>query len=77
MNCPHCNRLIYSRRRKHCDFCGNELPPECLFSEDEIEELDRQRQLLAERRAAFKAKEEEEKKKQADGGDLGPTMMGF
>ncbi|HEV7403542.1 MAG TPA: hypothetical protein VGO11_11465 [Chthoniobacteraceae bacterium] len=76
MNCPHCHRLLYSRRWKDCGFCGKELPPECRFSEDEIEEMDRERELLEKRRAAFKAKEEEEKKRQGDGGgDIGPTMM--
>lgn len=74
MNCPSCNRLLYSRRRTHCD-CGAELPPECRFTEDEIEELDLDRERLAARRAAFKAKEEEEKKKQGDGGGFDAPMM--
>ena len=36
MNCPSCNRLLYSRQRKTCGFCGATLPPEVLLSEDEI-----------------------------------------
>jgi predicted nucleic acid-binding Zn-ribbon protein len=40
MNCPHCQRLLYNRKLKNCGFCGEELPPECLFTEEELAEID-------------------------------------
>jgi hypothetical protein len=40
MNCPHCQRLLYNRKLKSCGFCGEELPPECLFSEEELAKID-------------------------------------
>ena len=70
MNCPNCHRLLYSRQHKTCGFCGAELPPEVLFSEDEVAAIKAEQEIIAQRRAKAKAKEEEEKKKQAasDGG---------
>ena len=58
MNCPHCQRLLYSRQHKTCGFCGAELPPECLLSEDEVAELKAEPRAIAERPAIDKAKEE-------------------
>jgi len=70
MNCPSCNRLLYSRTRKTCGFCGAELPPEVLFSDDEVAAIKTEQAAIAVRRAKTKAKEDEEKRKQAasDGG---------
>jgi hypothetical protein len=42
MNCPHCQRLLYNRKLKNCGFCGEELPPEYLFSAEELAEIDAQ-----------------------------------
>ncbi|MBL6765040.1 MAG: hypothetical protein ISQ14_08790 [Verrucomicrobiae bacterium] len=70
MNCPSCNRLLYSRQHKTCGFCGSELPPEVLLSDDEVAAIKTEQAAIAIRRAKAKAKEEEEKRKQAasDGG---------
>ena len=57
MNCPSCNRLLYSRIQAKCGHCGAELPPECLLPEVEIDKLRQEQDQIAERRAA--AKEEE------------------
>lgn len=65
MNCPSCNRLLYSRRHKTCGFCGAELPAEALFSQEEIAAIDAEKEELAKRRTKAKQKEEEEKEKQA------------
>lgn len=65
MNCPHCHRLLYSRRHPLCGFCGGKLPAELLFTAEEIAALDAEKEELAKRRAKAKAKEEEEKKQQA------------
>jgi hypothetical protein len=76
MNCPSCNRLLYSRQHKTCGFCGAALPPEVLFSEDEIATIKAEQEAIAIRRAKAKAKEEEERKKHAagDGGFDAPQM---
>ena len=77
MNCPTCNRLLYSRQHKTCGFCGTELPPEVLLSEDEIDATKAEQEAISVRRAEAKAKEEEDRKKQvtSDGGfDVPPTF---
>jgi hypothetical protein len=65
MNCPSCNRLLYSRTHKTCGFCGVELPPEVLFSDDEIAAIKAEQAALTVRRAKDKAKDEEDRKKNA------------
>jgi hypothetical protein len=57
MNCPSCNRLLYSRLQPKCGHCGADLPPECLLPEAEIKELKQEQDEMAKRRTA--AKEEE------------------
>ncbi len=57
MNCPSCNRLLYSRIQPKCGHCGADLPPECLLQETEIEKLKQEQDDIAKRRTA--AKEEE------------------
>ena len=64
MNCPNCQRLLYSRRHKKCDFCGAVLPPEALLSEEEITAIKSEQEEIAKRRAADK-KDEKEKRKRA------------
>ena len=39
MNCPHCDRLLYSRQHQKCGHCGAKLPLEVLFSKEEITAL--------------------------------------
>ena len=65
MNCPSCNRLLYSRTHKSCGFCGAELPPEVLFSDDEIAAIQAEQAAMAIRRAKDKATDEEDRKKKA------------
>jgi DNA-directed RNA polymerase subunit M/transcription elongation factor TFIIS len=74
MDCPSCNRLLYSRRNKTCGFCGAELPAEVRFSEDEIAAMKAEQEAIALRRAKDKAKEEEEKKRKKAAGDGGFYM---
>ncbi|MBA6262140.1 hypothetical protein [Colwellia sp. Bg11-12] len=40
--CPSCERPIYNRRVNKCEFCGEALPKELLFSENEVDNLDNQ-----------------------------------
>jgi hypothetical protein len=63
MNCPSCNRLLYSRTRKTCGFCGADLPLEVRLSDDEIAAIKAEQEAMAIRRAKDKAKDEEERKK--------------
>ncbi len=73
VHCPACERLIYARRRKDCEWCGKALPDELLLTKDEIAaldaELDRIERERTERRAR-EEKEREERKKAADDGAL-------
>lgn len=57
MNCPSCNRLLYSRIQPKCGHCGADLPPECLLPEVEIKKVKQEQDEIAKRRMA--AKEEE------------------
>ncbi len=76
MNCPHCHRLLYSRRRKTCGYCGGELPDEVRLSEDEITAMKIEQQAIETRRALAKEKDEEEKRRRSSdsGGFLPPPM---
>lgn len=78
MKCPHCNRLLYSRQRETCGYCGGSLPAECRLPEDEVRKIAKERIAMAARRKRDKAKEEAERdqqqKKRADDGNHG--LMG-
>jgi hypothetical protein len=74
MNCPHCQRLLYSGQHRHRGFCGKQLPKEFLLSDGEVVALKAEQDQIAVRRAAAKAKEEEEKERQKRNGDSGYYM---
>ncbi len=61
MNCPNCDRLLYSRLQPKCGFCGEELPPECRLPDHEIDELKEEMRMIDERRAIAKEKEARER----------------
>ena len=70
MNCPHCNRLLYSRQHRKCGYCGGELPEEFRLTKVEIADLRREQEEIENRRIAAKEKEEKEKEEnQRSGGD--------
>ena len=71
MNCPHCDRLLYSRRSRTCHFCGGVLPAEVRLSDDEIAKQKAEQFAMDQRRAAEKAQEEEEREAAARRGDGG------
>lgn len=78
MNCPHCDRLLYSRQHKVCGFCGGELSEEFLLAEHEVAELKDEMKVIGERMARDKAKEEERNKRRSgDGGGDFPPIIGF
>jgi hypothetical protein len=35
MNCPACEAVVYSRRSQKCGICGEALPAEYLFTEEQ------------------------------------------
>ncbi|MEY4485468.1 MAG: hypothetical protein RL693_2920 [Verrucomicrobiota bacterium] len=77
MNCPSCNRLLYSRSRRTCGFCGAVLPPEVLLSDEKIAAIKAEQAEITLRRAKDKAKDEEERKKKAarDAGSYTPPLF--
>jgi hypothetical protein len=58
--CPVCSRLVYDRRRKSCGYCGACLPTSFAFSQEELDKLDAELELLAEQRQVLKLQEEAE-----------------
>ena len=62
--CPHCLRVIFSRRSAKCEWCNEPLPEELLLTEDEKEAIDAELAEMAQDRQERKAKEEEEREKQ-------------
>ena len=43
MNCPKCDAIIYSRRSARCGTCGEALPDELLFTNEQRKQLEAQR----------------------------------
>jgi hypothetical protein len=60
MNCPHCQRVLYSRSRATCGYCGGALPEECRLSGGEIAALKAEQLAIERRRARMKEEDEEE-----------------
>ena len=56
-HCPHCQGVLYDRRRKRCGFCGAEVPTELLFTPAELEHLQREEVDSDERQRQQRAKE--------------------
>lgn len=69
MNCPHCGRLVYSRLRRACDFCGMDYPEGIRLPEEEIraikEEFARADEERIRIRAQKTALEEEEARRRS------------
>lgn len=76
-HCPACQREVYLRRRKTCEFCGAELPESVRLSEDEREIVDEQMRELHERRDRDRAQEEEKERERRRRDDGGATFIGF
>ena len=61
--CPKCNRLLYDRRRKNCGFCATDIPVELLFTEKELEKLNKERAELAEEQKQFQIRQNADKER--------------
>lgn len=69
MNCPHCQRVLYSRQHPRCGYCGGELPADLLLPAHEVDEMKAEMREIEGRRQEAKAKEEEaEKQRRKDDG---------
>ena len=61
MNCPQCQRPIYSRQHPRCGYCGAALPAEFLLAAHEVDEIKEEMRESEMRRQIAKAKEEQER----------------
>ena len=61
--CPKCNRLIYDRRRNKCGFCATDIPGKLLFTEKELEKLNKERAELAEEQKQFRIRQNADKER--------------
>ena len=64
MNCPHCQRLLYSRQHARCGHCGGELPEGVRLADHEIDEMKAEICEIDARRAVAKEKEDREREEQ-------------
>jgi len=71
MNCPHCDRLLYSRSRPTCGYCGAVLPAEILLSDAERDRIKQEKAEIERRRVIDKEKEEKRKKEERKRNDMG------
>ena len=65
MNCPECQRPIYSRQHPRCGYCGAALPAEFLLAAHEVDEIKEEMREIEMRCQIAKDKEEEEQKREA------------
>jgi len=76
-HCTVCQREVYLRRRKTCEFCGAELPESVRLSEDEREIVDEQMRALRDRRERDRAEEEEKERERRRRDDGGAASIAF
>lgn len=57
MNCPACQRPVYSRQHQTCGYCGVELPPEIWLKSREINAIKEEMKAIDKRRAVDREKE--------------------
>ena len=68
--CPKCNRLLYDRRRKKCGFCAADIPGELLFTQKELEKLNKERAELEEEQKQFRIRQKSNKERKENKIDL-------
>jgi len=74
-HCPHCKRVLYNRRLKHCGFCGTHIPDNLRFTPEEITALDQKMaDLEKQRRQRERLVAEEEEARQRAAGDFSAFM---
>jgi hypothetical protein len=75
---PICQRVLYSRRIRHCGFCSAPIPESLRFTPEETAALDQKMAELEEQRIQREhaaAAEEEARRKQAE--DIGRYLSGI
>lgn len=65
-HCPACHRLIYSRRRTDCEWCGQPLPEEMRLTAEEITAIDTELDRIDRERAERRELDEKERKAQQE-----------
>jgi hypothetical protein len=65
LHCPHCGRVLYSRKQAHWGYCEGVLPRGVRFNEEQIEAIEAE--ISAIERDRQLRREEEEKEKRGDG----------
>lgn len=63
IHCPACERLLHSRRRETCEWCGILLPQELRASAEESAAIEAEMKSIEAERAARREDEAEEKKR--------------
>ncbi len=66
LHCPHCGRVLYSRKQAHCGYCEGVLPRGVRFNEEQIEAIQAEIASI-ERDRQLRREEEEREKKRKDG----------
>lgn len=64
MNCPHCQRLLYSRQHARCGYCGGQLREGVRLTDHEIDEVKSEISEIDARRAIAKEKADREREEQ-------------
>jgi hypothetical protein len=65
--CPHCKMVIYSRRKEHCEHCGEPIPEELRLSPEELGAINVEIAEMNLRRQQDKEREEDKKKTRSTG----------
>ncbi|BCU75495.1 hypothetical protein llg_02100 [Luteolibacter sp. LG18] len=65
MNCPECQRPVYSRQHGTCGYCGAPLPPEMRLSPEEKAALQSEMEAIKARMAVAREREQEEAEERA------------
>lgn len=77
VHCPACQRLIYTRRRKDCEWCGKALPEELLLTKEEIAAIDAELARIERERLDRRAQEEKERAAQSQAAADGSAPFFF
>lgn len=65
MKCPHCDRVLYSRQRETCGYCGGVLSAEFRLPETEVKKIQAEKRAMAARLKRAKAQKEEDRAQQS------------
>jgi len=61
-HCPHCGRVLYSRKQAHCGYCQGVLPRGVRFNEEQIEAIEAEISAIERERQQRREEEERERR---------------